>query len=136
MYLFKITFQRITLLHKYKLNAFHSKNNPRYFFIQHIPNLKSESHKLNEILEEWKEYKLSVPTYGAIILSENLSHVLLVQSYWAKSSWSFPKGKVNEEENPAHCAIREVLEETGFDISSYLNPEDYFESTINDQLVR
>ncbi|XP_056649094.1 m7GpppN-mRNA hydrolase [Diorhabda carinulata] len=103
---------------------------------QHIPYLKTQSHKLNDILEEWKEYKQSVPTYGAIILSENLSHVLLVQSYWTKSSWSFPKGKVNEEEDPAHCAIREVLEETGFDISNHLNPEEYFESTINDQLVR
>ncbi|CAG9859008.1 unnamed protein product [Phyllotreta striolata] len=103
---------------------------------QHIPYLKSENHKLHEILEEWKEYKLSVPTYGAIILSENLSHVLLVQSYWAKLSWSFPKGKVNEEEDPAHCAIREVLEETGFDISNHLNRDEYFESTINDHLVR
>ncbi|CAG9822568.1 unnamed protein product [Phaedon cochleariae] len=103
---------------------------------QHIPFLKSESHKLHEILEEWKEYKQSVPTYGAIILSENMSHVLLVQSYWAKSSWGFPKGKVNEEEDPAHCAIREVLEETGFDISGHIDPEDFLESIINDQLVR
>lgn len=89
-----------------------------------------------EILNEWKEYKLSVPTYGAIILSENMSHVLLVQSYWAKCSWGFPKGKVNEEEDPAHCAVREVLEETGFDISRRLNPQEYLESTINDQLCR
>ncbi|KAJ8965068.1 hypothetical protein NQ314_004469 [Rhamnusium bicolor] len=102
----------------------------------HIPFLKRESHKLNQILKEWKEYKQSVPTYGAIIISENMSHVLLVQSYWAKSSWGFPKGKVNEEEDPAHCAIREVLEETGFDISNFLDPEEYLESTINDQLVR
>lgn len=103
---------------------------------QHIPSLKSESHKLDEILAEWKEYKQSVPTYGAIILSEGMSHVLLVQSYWAKSSWGFPKGKVNEEEDPAHCAVREVLEETGFDISSYIDRDSFLESTINDQLVR
>ncbi|KAJ8944900.1 hypothetical protein NQ318_012709 [Aromia moschata] len=103
-----------------------------YEFAAHV----FQSHKLNEILKEWKEYKQSVPTYGAIILSENMSHVLLVQSYWAKSSWGFPKGKVNEEEDPAHCAIREVLEETGFDISHHLDPEEYLESIINDQLVR
>ncbi|CAH2008018.1 unnamed protein product [Acanthoscelides obtectus] len=103
---------------------------------QHVPCLKSESHKLNQILQEWKDYKQSVPTYGAIILSENMSHVLLVQSYWAKSSWGFPKGKVNEEEDPAHCAVREVLEETGFDISGHLDPDDFLEATINDQLVR
>lgn len=87
-------------------------------------------------MKEWKEYKQSVPTYGAIILSENMSHVLLVQSYWAKSSWGFPKGKVNEEENPTRCAIREVLEETGFDITDHIDPDDYLESVINDQLVR
>lgn len=104
--------------------------------MQHIPFLQRESHKLKQILKEWKEYKHSVPTYGAIILSENLSHVLLVQSYWAKSSWGFPKGKVNEEEDPAHCAVREVLEETGFDISGHINPEEYLEAVINEQLVR
>ncbi|KAL1490789.1 hypothetical protein ABEB36_013426 [Hypothenemus hampei] len=103
---------------------------------QHIPSLKSEVPRLAHILQEWKEYKQSVPTYGAIILSEGLSHVLLVQSYWARTSWGFPKGKVNEDEDPAHCAVREVLEETGFDISPYLKPDEYLESVINDQVVR
>ncbi|XP_068910232.1 m7GpppN-mRNA hydrolase [Tenebrio molitor] len=103
---------------------------------QHIPSLQKEQHKLNQILAEWKEYKQTVPTYGAILLSEGMTHVLLVQSYFAKSSWGFPKGKVNEEEDPAHCAIREVLEETGFDITSYVSPDEWLESTINDQLVR
>ncbi|XP_066258092.1 m7GpppN-mRNA hydrolase [Euwallacea similis] len=103
---------------------------------QHIPSLKSEIPRLGEILCEWREYKQNVPTYGAIILSEGLTHVLLVQSYWAKASWGFPKGKVNEDEDPAHCAIREVYEETGFDITAYLNQDEYFESVINDQLAR
>lgn len=62
--------------------------------------------------------------------------MLLVQSYWAKSSWGFPKGKVNEDEDPAHCAIREVFEETGFDIANYIDPDLYLESVINEQLVR
>ncbi|XP_074038297.1 decapping mRNA 2 isoform X2 [Leptinotarsa decemlineata] len=142
--LIRICFQ-IELAHWYYLDFFvgnDSRLKPCTIYefaahvFQHIPFLKSESHKLKEILEEWKEYKQVVPTYGAIILSENMSHVLLVQSYWAKSSWGFPKGKVNEEEDPAHCAVREVLEETGFDISEYIDPEDYLESTINEQLVR
>ena len=98
--------------------------------------MQKERHKLNQILAEWKEYKQTVPTYGAILLSEGMTHVLLVQSYFAKSSWGFPKGKVNEEEDPAHCAIREVLEETGFDITNYISPDEWLESTINDQLVR
>jgi mRNA-decapping enzyme subunit 2 len=56
----------------------------------------------------WRDYKQAVPTYGAIVLDEDLSNVLLVQGYYAKSSWGFPKGKVNEEEEPIHCACREV----------------------------
>lgn len=48
-------------------------------------------------------------------MNTDLDKVLLVQSYFAKSSWGFPKGKVNEDEDPLHCAIREVYEETGND---------------------
>lgn len=89
------------------------------------------------MLEDWKQYKLSVPTYGAIIISdETPKHVLLVQSYFAKSSWGFPKGKVNEHEDTVHCAIREVYEETGFDITSRINPNDYIEMVINFQYTR
>lgn len=64
---------------------------------------------MDKILEDWKNYKLAVPTYGAILISEDLNFCLLVQSYFAKSSWGFPKGKVNENEDPVHCATREVM---------------------------
>ena len=77
--------------------------------IQHIPFLKPHSKNLESILEQWRDYKQAVPTYGAILLNEDLSQVLLVQSYWARSSWGFPKGKVNEEEDPIRCAAREVF---------------------------
>lgn len=87
-------------------------------------------------MENWKQYKLSVPTYGAILLSEDLKHVLLVQSFWAKSSWGFPKGKINENEEPAKCAIREVYEETGYDISNLIVPTEFIEQTFNDQYIR
>lgn len=75
---------------------------------QHIPFLSVHVNKLDDILQDWKQYKSSVPTYGAILMTSDLKHVLLVQSYWAKSSWGFPKGKVNENEDPLKCAIREV----------------------------
>jgi mRNA-decapping enzyme subunit 2 len=60
--------------------------------------------------------------------------VLLVQGYWSKSSWGFPKGKVNEEEAGHVCAVREVMEETGFDIGPYIDPGDYLEAVFNDQV--
>ncbi|XP_055383540.1 putative uncharacterized protein DDB_G0282133 [Condylostylus longicornis] len=103
---------------------------------QHIPFLCIYLTEVDKILEDWKEYKLSVPTYGAILVSEDLKNVLLVQSYWAKSSWGFPKGKINEHESPVHCATREVYEETGFDITNMIVPDHYIECVINYQYTR
>lgn len=107
-----------------------------YIIFQHVPFLNPHLLNLDKILEDWKQYKLSVPTYGAILISENLKNVLLVQSYFAKSSWGFPKGKINEHEDPVHCAIREVYEETGYDISKGIKPNDYIELIINFQYTR
>lgn len=60
-------------------------------------------------------------------MSNNVFDDILVQSFFAKNSWSFPKGKVNENEDPVKCAIREVYEETGFDCGHLVNPNDYVE---------
>lgn len=100
---------------------------------QHCPFLLPHGEDVQKVLEQWKEYKMGVPTYGAIILDESLENVsvclceavtpeanllrsscdrflqvLLVQGYLAKSGWGFPKGKVNEDEAPHDCAVREV----------------------------
>ncbi|XP_059062070.1 m7GpppN-mRNA hydrolase [Achroia grisella] len=103
---------------------------------QHVPQLREHVSSLDAVLDNWREYKLTVPTYGAILLDTDLTHVLLVQSYWTKASWGFPKGKVNEDEEPWKCAAREVLEETGFDISKLISKNDYVEATIHDQIAR
>ncbi|KAM6391419.1 m7GpppN-mRNA hydrolase [Rhynochetos jubatus] len=102
----------------------------------HCPFLLPQGEDVQKVLDEWKEYKMGVPTYGAIILDETLENVLLVQGYLAKSGWGFPKGKVNKEEAPHDCAAREVFEETGFDIKDYICKEQYIELRINDQLAR
>ncbi|NXL90856.1 DCP2 hydrolase, partial [Alectura lathami] len=104
--------------------------------ILHCPFLLPQGEDVQKVLDEWKEYKMGVPTYGAIILDETLEHVLLVQGYLAKSGWGFPKGKVNKEEAPHDCAAREVFEETGFDIKDYISKEEFIELRINDQLAR
>ncbi|XP_033634805.1 m7GpppN-mRNA hydrolase-like [Asterias rubens] len=102
---------------------------------RHCPFLTEYMAQLDEHFAKWKEYKKSVPTYGAIMVDETLQNIVLVQSYFSKTSWGFPKGKVNEEELPKQCAIREVLEETGFDISGLIE-EEYIEATFNEQLAR
>lgn len=103
---------------------------------QHCPFLLPHGEDVQKVLEQWKEYKMGVPTYGAIILDESLENVLLVQGYLAKSGWGFPKGKVNEDEAPHDCAVREVMEETGFDIKNRICKDIYIEQKITDQLVR
>lgn len=102
----------------------------------HIPFLREHAEKADVIFEEWRTYKMAVPTFGAILLDIELDNVLLVQGFWAKASWGFPKGKVNAEEEPHVCAAREVMEETGFDISQLINKEEFLEHTISDQVVR
>ncbi|XP_051972244.1 m7GpppN-mRNA hydrolase [Xyrauchen texanus] len=102
----------------------------------HCPFLLPHGEDVQKVLEQWKEYKMGVPTFGAIILDETLDNVLLVQGYLAKSGWGFPKGKVNEDEAFHDCAVREVLEETGFDIRDRICKKTYIEQRISDQLAR
>lgn len=103
---------------------------------RHCPFLVQHASQLDDILSKWRSFKHAVPTNGAIILDESMKHVLLVQGFWAKASWGFPKGKVFEEETEAKCAIREVLEETGYDISKKLVENEYLQININDQTIR
>ncbi|CAH0399590.1 unnamed protein product [Chilo suppressalis] len=142
--LVRICFQ-IELAHWFYLDYYctdETKLNPcgiREFaahIFQHVPQLREHIGSLDAVLGNWREYKQTVPTYGAILLDTDLTHVLLVQSYWTKASWGFPKGKVNEDEEPWKCAVREVLEETGFDISKLINKNDYIEAMIHEQIVR
>ncbi|KAI1725197.1 dcp2, box A domain-containing protein [Ditylenchus destructor] len=93
---------------------------------------------VDNIIEGFRLYKSNVPTYGLVLLDSSLNYVLLVQGYFAtKNTWGFPKGKVNEDEVPIQCAIREVLEEVGYDatdkIVSRKRPLQCF---LNDTLIR
>lgn len=64
---------------------------------------------------EWKMYKTTVPVRGAIMLNKDMTRVVLVQG-WKGSRWSFPRGKINQNESDLTCALREAREETGFDL--------------------
>lgn len=76
--------------------------------------------------EEFLAYKVRVPVRGAILLDEKMEKLVLVRGWKKGSSWSFPRGKINKDERDLDCAIREVYEETGFDIAtSGLLPENY-----------
>ncbi|XP_057476402.1 mRNA-decapping enzyme subunit 2-like [Actinidia eriantha] len=90
---------------------------------------------IDDIFKDFTSYKVRVPVTGAIILDESYERCLLVKG-WKGTSWSFPRGKKNKDEEDHTCAIREVLEETGFDVSKLLNKDEYIEMIFGQQRVR
>ena len=65
---------------------------------------------------EFLAYKTRVPVRGAILLNDAMDQVVLVKGWKKAASWSFPRGKINKDERDLDCAVREVDEETGFDV--------------------
>lgn len=95
---------------------------------RHCPSLSSTYLPYgSEILKKFAQYKIQVPVCGAIILNTNQTKCLMVKGWKSSSPWSFPKGKINQDESRAFCAIREVKEEIGFDIGSFIKEDDYIE---------
>ncbi|KAJ3153665.1 mRNA-decapping enzyme subunit 2 [Geranomyces michiganensis] len=118
-----------------RLSSFGLKNFCAQFF-RHCPLLHRWAHDHEKAFQNFMEYKVRVPVCGAIILNENMNKVLLVKGWKSSSGWGFPKGKINKDEPEAPCAIREVQEETGFDIGPYLRVNEYVERTIKGQRIR
>jgi mRNA-decapping enzyme subunit 2 len=65
---------------------------------------------------EFMAYKQRVPVRGAIMLNDEMNEVVLVKGWKKSANWSFPRGKINKDEDDLDCAIREVYEETGLDL--------------------
>jgi len=68
--------------------------------------------------EEFLAYKTRVPVRGAIMLNDAMDEVVLVKGWKKSASWSFPRGKINKGEKDLDCAVREVYEETGYDLAA------------------
>ncbi|KIY52709.1 DCP2-domain-containing protein [Fistulina hepatica ATCC 64428] len=84
----------------------------------------------DEAFDTWMEYKTEVPVCGAIMLNDAMDKCVLVRGY-KSASWTFPKGKLNQNEDTWHCACREVLEETGYHLAAKIQPDSVV--TINHQ---
>ncbi|KKK15481.1 hypothetical protein ARAM_001344 [Aspergillus rambellii] len=84
---------------------------------QHCPLMANWSryHHMTAF-SEFLAYKTRVPVRGAIMLNQEMDEVVLVKGWKKGSNWSFPRGKINKDEKDLDCAIREVYEETGYDI--------------------
>lgn len=109
---------------------------------QHCPLLSSFSSEHHmQAFEDFMRYKTRVPVRGAILLNEAMDSTLLVKGWKKGASWSFPRGKINKDEDDLECAVREVDEETGFDIGAAgLVPKHdevkYIEFTMHEQQIR
>lgn len=87
---------------------------------------------------QFLQYKTRVPVCGAILLNEDWNKCVLVKGWSKNASWTFPKGKINQDESQRDCALREVREETGVDASHLLpaDSNDYLELTMHEQKIR
>ncbi|TVY50880.1 mRNA decapping complex subunit 2 [Lachnellula cervina] len=85
----------------------------------HCPLLSSfsQGHHMRAF-EDFLAYKTRVPVRGAVMLNANMDSVVLVKGWKKGASWSFPRGKIAKDEDDLTCAIREVYEETGFDLDA------------------
>ncbi|KAK6822111.1 hypothetical protein RU639_006686 [Aspergillus parasiticus] len=109
---------------------------------QHCPLMSQWSHYHHiTAFSEFLAYKTRVPVRGAIMLSQDMDEVVLVKGWKKGANWSFPRGKINKDEKDLDCAIREVYEETGFDIHEaglVKNEKDvkFIEITMREQHMR
>jgi 8-oxo-dGTP pyrophosphatase MutT (NUDIX family) len=116
-------------LQKYSLERFVE------LIFHHCPPLQAYASDVASIYKDFKTYKSGVPVCGCILLNSRLTKVVLVLGYGSKS-WSFPRGKINKDEQPSACALREVLEETGYDASANLLLDEYIDFTNRKQAIR
>ncbi|KAG0648732.1 mRNA decapping complex subunit 2 [Hyphodiscus hymeniophilus] len=91
--------------------------------------------------DEFLKYKTRIPVRGAILMNDEMDSAILVKGWKKGANWSFPRGKINWAEDDLTCAIREVYEETGYDIQAAgLVPEDrqvkHIDITMHDQQMR
>ncbi|RLN44365.1 hypothetical protein BBJ28_00012631 [Nothophytophthora sp. Chile5] len=101
----------------------------------HCPLLRPLAHRCDELFQDFKTYQRQVPVVGGILLNPSRNKLLLVCN-WKGTSWTFPRGKVNEGETDMECARREIFEECGYDVGDALEPKQYLEFVQNEQRMR
>lgn len=110
------------------LPKFHTKEFVETVFHQ-CAFLSPYAGQSSSIITSWIDYKIQVPVCGAILLTPQLDRLLLVKGFGTRSSWGFPKGKINKDEDPIDCCIREVYEEIGFHLDGLINDADRIDIT-------
>lgn len=70
-------------------------------------------------------------TSTAVLVTETKPRKVLLGLHQKLQMWLPPGGHQEENENPFECLIREVLEETGFDVTSYLPKTKQLDERVN-----
>lgn len=83
----------------------------------------------SDAISRFGKYKSTIPVRGIALFNKDLTKMILVKGS-ESNTWSFPRGKISKDESDKECAVREVLEETGFDASDIINENDVVERTI------
>lgn len=92
----------------------------------HTAFLASYRHDVDRLTAQFQSYKQEVPTCGAALLNPAMDKVVLVRGWGRDARWSFPKGKLAKDETELQCAIREVEEEIGFDITHLVSDSTFY----------
>lgn len=119
----------IAHLHHVKLHDFAKQ------LFAHCPLLQPLAHQCEDMFADFKLYQSQVPVVGCILLNAARTKLILVRN-WKGTSWSLPRGKVNQGESDRECARREVLEECGYDVGETLSEKLYIEFVQNQQRMR
>lgn len=106
-----------------------------YKFFFYCPALSFYISNLSNLLLEYRKYKLSIPVCGCIILNYKKDKFILVKNK-GSNSWTFPRGKINENESEIDCAIREVYEEIGLDVYDDISDHIFLEENVNGKKIK
>jgi mRNA-decapping enzyme subunit 2 len=110
--------EKYSNLPSYKFKTFTEK------LFSHCQLLQPLQDQCSVLCDDFNTYRYQIPVCGCILLNSDMTKVVLVRN-WKGTSWSFPKGKINEDETSYHCALRETFEETGFNPVDYCQEEHY-----------
>jgi len=129
-YLPKLSLRKFTMQLLTKYPWILEESDPNMFKESETLSINHQNQKISEAVEQmitaFQDYKRQVPTYGAILIDKTYRYCLLVRGANSRVSWGFPKGKMNQNEPPENCAVREVMEEVGFDCSKLIDSNTAF----------
>lgn len=92
----------------------------------HTALLRHHGDDVDRLTAQFQSYKQEVPTCGAALINRGMDKVVLVRAWGQNARWGFPKGKLSKDETELDAAVREVMEETGFDMSSMVDDSTYY----------